>query len=95
MTFREQLKISEDNNLIILDLEIASECDYVFDFEYTDDEYETLCNTVKYAYLKAEDMTITALVHCINDLINDEACTIQQACELDVWDLLQKAAWYL
>lgn len=95
MTFKEQLKIAENNNLSILDLEIADECDCVFEFEYTDGEYEALCNTVKRAYLKAEDMTITALAYCINDLINNEVRTIQQVCDLDVWDLLKEAAWYL
>lgn len=95
MTFKEQLKIANDNQLSILDLEIADECDCTFDFEYTDEEYETLCNTVRYAYLKAEETTVAALVHCINDLINEEDYTVQQVCDLDVWDLLTKSSFYL
>ena len=34
MTFKEQLKIANDHDLSILDLEIANECDCVFDFDY-------------------------------------------------------------
>ena len=72
MKFKEQLKIAENNNLSILDLEIADECDCVFEFEYTDDEFEKLCARIRTAYLKAEEMTVTALAHCVNDLITEE-----------------------
>lgn len=95
MTFKEQLKIAENNNLSILDLEVADECDCVFEFEYTDEEFEKLCTRIRYAYLKAEEMTVTALVQCVNDLIDEEDATIEQICEIDVYDLIQKASWYL
>ena len=52
MTFKEQLKIANDNDLSILDLEIANECDCVFDFDYTDDDFEALCGVIRTAYLK-------------------------------------------
>ncbi len=95
MTFKEMLKIAENNNLDILELEIADECDCVFEFEYTDDEFEKLCTCVKYAYLKAEEMTVTALVRCVNDLITEEDKSIDQICEMDVYDFILKASWYL
>lgn len=95
MTFKEQLKIANDNNLSILDLEIADECDCVFEFEYTDHEFEKLCTYVRHAYLKAEEMTVTALAHCVNVLINEEDLTIQQICEMDIYDFILKASWYL
>lgn len=95
MTFKEQLKIAENNNLSILDLEIADECDCVFEFEYTDDEFEKLCTRIRTAYLKAEEMTVAALVHCVNDLITEEDKSIEQICEMDVYDFILKASWYL
>lgn len=95
MTFKEQLKIAENNNLSILDLEIADECDCVFEFEYTDDEFEKLCARIRTAYLKAEEMTVAALVHCVNDLITEEDKSIEQICEMDVYDFILKASWYL
>ena len=95
MKFKEQLKIAENNNLSILDLEIADECDAVFDFEYTDTEYEKLCARIRCAYLKAEEMTVTALAHCVNVLINEEDYTVERICEMDVYDFIQKASWYL
>lgn len=95
MTFKEQLKIANDNNLSILDLEIADECDCVFEFEYTDEEFEKLCTRIRYAYLKAEEMTVAALAHCVIDLINEEDLTIEQICEMDVYDFILKASWYL
>ena len=94
MTFKEQLKIANDNDLSILDLEIAHECDCVFDFEYTDDDFEALCGVIRTAYLKAEEMTIIALVQCVSDLITDENYTVQQVLDVTTWDLIEKASWY-
>lgn len=94
MTFTEQLKIANDNNLSILDLEIANECDCVFDFEYTDDDFEALCGVIRTVYLKAEEMTIIALVQCVSDLITDENYTVQQVLDITTWDLIEKASWY-
>ena len=72
MTFKEQLKIANDNDLSILDLEIANECDCVFDFDYTDDDFEALCGVIRTAYLKAEEMTIIALVQCVSDALSHQ-----------------------
>ena len=94
MTFKEQLKIANDNDLSILDLEIANECDCVFDFDYTDDDFEALCGVIQTAYLKAGEITIVALVQCVNDLITDENYTVQQVLDVTTWDLIEKASWY-
>ena len=95
MTFKEQLKMANNNNLSILDLEIANECDCVFDFDHTDDDFEALCGVIRTAYLKAEEMTIVALVRCVSDLITDKNYTVQQVLDLTTWDLTEKASWYL
>lgn len=95
MTFKEQLKIAENNNLSILDLEIADECLCVFNFEYTDGEFEKLCTRIKYAYLKPEEITVTALVHCVNELVVDGDRSVEQISEMDIYDLIQRASWYL
>lgn len=95
MTFKEQLKMANNNNLSILDLEIANECDCVFEFEYTDYEFEKLCARIRCAYLKTEEMTVAALVYCVNDLITKEDKSIDQICEMDVYDFILKASWYL
>ena len=94
MTFKEQLKIANDHDLSILDLEIANECDCVFDFDYTDNDFEALCGVIRTAYLKAEEMTIIALVQCVSDLITDENYTVQQVLDVTTWDLIEKASWY-
>ena len=94
MTFKEQLKIANDHDLSILDLEIANECDCVFNFDYTDDDFEALCGVIRTAYLKAEEMTIIALVQCVSDLITDENYTVQQVLDITTWDLIEKASWY-
>lgn len=88
MTFKEQLKIANDNHLSILDLEIADECDYVFEFEYTDDEFEKLCACVKRAYLKSDVETIEAIVKLIQGLVVEDKWSIREICDMPVYDLL-------
>lgn len=88
MTFKEQLKIANDNNLNILDLEIADECDCVFEFEYTDDEFEALCTCVKRAYLRSDGVTLTSIINLIQGLIAEDNWLIQEICDKPVYDLL-------
>lgn len=91
MTFKEQLKVANDNNLSILDLEIANECDCVFSFEHTDKEFETLCNCVRRAYLKSDDMTIDSIVKLVDWLIVENGWSIQEIYDMPVYDLLVEA----
>lgn len=43
MTYREQLNKVRDLGISICDLKIADELDAVLDFEYTEEEFESLC----------------------------------------------------
>ena len=92
MTFREQLTIAHNNLLSVLDLEIADKCDVVFEFEYTDEEFEKLCTRIRYAYLKSRGTTVKALVQCANEFITEGYGSIEQICEMDVYDFIQKAS---
>lgn len=88
MTFKEQLKIASNNNLSILDLDVANECDCIFNFNYTDNEFEALCACVKRAYLESDIKTIESVVKLIQGLVVEDNWTIQEICDMPISDLL-------
>lgn len=88
MTFKEQLKIASDNNLSICDLDVANECDCIFNFNYTDNEFEALCACVKRAYLESDVKTIEAIVKLIQGFVVEDKWSIREICDMPVCDLL-------
>lgn len=95
MTYREQLNKVRDLGISICDLEIANELDAVLDFEYTEEEFESLCAFSIEAYLDAETMTTNAIARCINDLVNEEGKTVKEILEMDKWDFIDEASNWL
>lgn len=95
MTYREQLNKVRDLGISICDLEIANELDAVLDFEYTEEEFESLCAFGVEIYLKAEKMTTDAIAYCINDLANECGKTVEEILEMDKWDFIDKASNWL
>ena len=91
MTYREQLNKVRDLGISICDLEIADELDAVLDFEYTEEEFESLCAFSVEIYLKAEKMTTDAIAYCINDLVNEEGKTVEEILKMNKWDFIVKA----
>lgn len=95
MTYREQLDKVRDLGISICDLEIANELDAVLDFEYTEEEFESLCVFSVEAYLDAEAMTTNAIARCINDLVDEEGKTVEEILEMDKWDFIDEASNWL
>lgn len=91
MTYREQLNKVRDLGISICDLEIANELDAVLDFEYTEEEFESLCAFSVEIYLKAEKMTTDAIAYCINDLVEEEGKTVEEILKMNKWDFIVKA----
>jgi hypothetical protein len=91
MTYREQLNKVRDLGISICDLEIANELDAVLDFEYTEEEFESLCAFGVEIYLKAEKMTTDAIAYCINDLVEEEGKTVEEILKMNKWDFIVKA----
>lgn len=94
MTFREKLNKVKEMNISVCDLTIANECDCVFDFEYTEQQFEDLCELAKICYLKSEFIDICAIANVINDMIKDGS-TIDDVLDMSKWDILNKAAYYM
>lgn len=95
MTYREKLNKVRDLGIAICDLEVANELDAVLDFEYTEEEFESLCAFSVEVYLAAETMTTNAIAHCINDLVNEEGKTVEEILEMDKWNFIDEASNYL
>ena len=95
MTYREQLNKVNELGISICDLEVANELDAILDFDYTEEEFESLCAFGARIYLKAENITAVAIAKCINDLVNEEGKTIEEILEMDKWDFINKASNYL
>lgn len=96
MTFREQLSKVSELGISICDLEVANECDGVFDFEYTEQEFEWLCDFAQQCYLKDQSGNITPnhIAKAINELITEDGKTIQEVLDINRWDMLDKASYY-
>ena len=95
MTYREQLNKVNELGISICDLEVANELDAVLDFNYTEDEFESLCAFGVEIRRKAETMTVNAIACCINDFVNEESKTVEEILKMDKWDFISEAGNYL
>ena len=94
MTYREQLNKLEELGITPTSVEIANSCDCIFDFDYSDEEFEKLCRFAERMYLEANVMTTVAVAKCINHLVEDGK-TVEEILEMDKWDFLDKASYWL
>lgn len=94
MTYREQLKKAHELGLSIVDLSVAFECDCVFGFKYTEEEFEKICGIVTECYLKSCDVSISCFAYAINELIGQDKKSIDDILKMSKWDLIEKASYY-
>ena len=94
MTYREQLNKLEELGITPTSIEIGNSCDCIFDFDYSDEEFEKLCRFAERMYLEANVMTTVAVAKCINQLVEDGK-TVEEILEMDKWDFIDKASNYL
>ena len=94
MTYREQLNKLEELGITPTSIEVGNSCDCIFDFDYSDEEFEKLCNFAEEMYLKADVMTTDAVAKCINQLVEDGK-TVEEILKMDKWDFIDKASNYL
>ena len=95
MTYREQLNKLEELGITPTSIEVGNSCDCIFEFNYSDEEFEKLCNFAEEMYLKADVMTTDAVAKCINDLVNEDGKTVEEILKMDKWDFIDKASNYL
>nr|DAJ52036.1 MAG TPA: hypothetical protein [Caudoviricetes sp.] len=95
MKYREQLEKVQALGINICELEIANECDSVFEFETTEQEFENLCEFANYIYLKSEDLTPNAIAQCINEMITNSGKTIEEVTRMEKWDLMNESVNFM
>lgn len=95
MTYREQLNKVNELGINIFDLSIADELNSILSFDYTDEEFERLCEYAKNAYYEAYEMTMNAIANCIDGLVNEDGKTVEEILEIDKRDFVKKASYWL
>ena len=95
MTYREKLNKLEELGITPTSIEVGNSCDCIFDFDYSDEEFEKLCRFAERMYLEANVMTTVAVAKCINDLVNEDGKTVEEILEMDKWDFIDKASNWL
>ena len=94
MTYREQLNKLEELGITPTSIEVGNSCDCIFDFDYSDEEFEKLCRFAERMYLEANVMTTVAVAKCINQLVEDGK-TVEEILKMDKWDFIDKASNWL
>ena len=94
MTYREQLNKLKELGITPTSIEVGNSCDCIFDFDYSDEEFEKLCNFAEEMYLKADVMTTNAVAKYINQLVEDGK-TVEEILEMDKWYFIDKASNWL
>lgn len=88
--YRESLNFIRNNNISILDITVACECDCAFDFDYTDEQFEKLCEIAKNSVLKGERcIDEYAVATAINYMITEEEKSIEDVLNAQIWDIVQ------
>lgn len=83
MTYREQLNKVNELGINICDLTIASELDCVLGCEYTEKDFERLCDYARYIYLKSDNITAEAIARAIYGLLWTDEHTVDSICRMD------------
>jgi hypothetical protein len=83
MTYREQLNKVNELGINICDLTIANELDCVLDCEYTEKDFERLCDYASYIYLKSDNITAEAIARTIYGLLWSDEHTVDSICRMD------------
>lgn len=89
-SFREQLNFIRDNECNICDIIVADSCDEFFNFEYSEKEFEILCQIAQRAYLKAEEVGADDIAIAI-DTWFASGRTISELIDISTWDLINAA----
>lgn len=94
--YREILDFIRKNNISILDATIACECVCALEFDYTDEQFEKLCEVAKNAVLKGErHIDEYAVASAINYMITEEEKSIEDVLNAQIWDIVQLSSNFI
>lgn len=96
MKYTEIMNLIKSNHISIVSIDVASACVDIFDFDYTDEEYEALCAKVEEVFMGQFDMEcdIDAVAHAINDFIAEKGMSILKVLKLDKNAIIKQASYW-
>ena len=96
MKYTDIINILNKNNISIVNVDVASACADIFDFDYTDEEYEALWAKGEQVFMSQSDMDcdIDAVAHAINDFIAEKEMSISEVLKLDRDTIIEQAAYW-
>ena len=94
MNYREQLNKVNELGINICDLTIANELDCFLDCEYTEKDFERLCEYARYIYLRADNITAEAIARAIDDLLS-RGKTVGNIIAMNKYSFIDKAICYM
>lgn len=93
MTFKEIIKVIDKIDASYQDIEIALALDAEIDFEYTDEEFNQLCEYAR-CVLDNSDVNEYAIAECVNDLLEEDK-TVEEILKMDIHDFANEAAGWM
>ena len=96
MTYKETLDCAKEHGLRAYDLVVAQECDWAFNFDFDDAQFEKLCDKVANVYSHSMDVGVDAccVAMAVNRLIDDEGKGIEDVLQMDFYDIHNVALDY-
>ena len=96
MTYKNIIDLIKTNNISVLSIDVASACLDIFDFDFTDEEYEALCAKVEEVFISQLDLNcdIDSVAHAINDFVAEEGMPIPEVLELNKYTILERASYW-
>lgn len=94
MTYKEQLNKVNELGINICDLTIANELDCVLTCEYTEEDFERLCEYARDIYLKSDSITAEAIARAIDDLLS-KGKTVGEIVAMNKYTFIDKAICYM
>lgn len=95
--YRNLLQKAKENNIEVVDLDVAHELSCYLNEEVSDKKFDEACSLIKETYLKYEDLTVWSVTRALLDHIADEDETLEtfDLTSITRSELCDKACHYL
>lgn len=75
--YKNLLQKAKENNIEVVDLDVANELSCCLNEEVSDKKFDEACSLIKETYLKYEDLTVESVTRALLDYIADENKTLE------------------
>ena len=89
MTYKELLNTLRNLHVPLIDLETAVTLDLTLTFDYSDTQFNELCDYTKEVYSHSS-ATLTEVAKCIDDLVVKKQLTVEEILKTDICDFISQ-----